>query len=131
MKIYSFVRFEVEGFHHWPAAPAHRSYLGHRHRHIFRVEIQIELRGDDREIEFHDLLDFARDRFVGGELGAQSCEMMAAALGQSIADRWPGRRVVVSVSEDGENGGLVVIKRKSPAVEEGQGPAVDVEEGAG
>jgi hypothetical protein len=62
---------------------------------------------DDREVEFHDLLDFAREHFPGGELGAQSCEMLARCLGMKIARRFQ-RAVEVTVSEDNEVGALVI-----------------------
>ncbi len=39
---------------------------------------------DDREIEFHDLLDESKAFFNEPERGNQSCEMMARALGSSL-----------------------------------------------
>ena len=38
------------------------------------------------------------------ELDWKSCEMIADDLYTQIADRYPGRAVVIEVSEDGENG---------------------------
>lgn len=102
-----FVRFQVAGFHYWPEPIKGREYLGDRHRHLFHVEVRVQVAHDDRDVEFHELLDFARSQFPGGELGAQSCEMMARALGNKIAHRF-GRAVEVSVSEDGEVGALVL-----------------------
>ena len=102
-----FVRFTQPGFHHWPQPTPERSYLGQRHRHLFHVEVRLQVEHDDREVEFHDLLDFARARFPGGELGPQSCEMLARSLGKEIARRFQ-RAVEVAVSEDGEVGALVV-----------------------
>jgi len=51
------VRHQVEGFHHWPDAPHHRSYLAVRHRHLFYLEVAVQVAHQDREIEFHDLRD--------------------------------------------------------------------------
>lgn len=110
-----FVRFQVPGFHHWPNPTLGREYLGKRHRHLFHVEVRMSVDHDDREVEFHDLLDFARHAFAGGELGGQSCEMMARALGKETARRF-GRAVQVSVSEDGEVGAVVLSP--TPAGEE-------------
>ena len=101
------VRFQVEGFHRWPDATPARAYLAQRHRHMFHVEASIDVSHDDREIEFHDLLDFCRVHFPGGELGSQSCEQMAAGLAHEITRAYPGRRVMVSVFEDGEVGARV------------------------
>lgn len=107
-----FVRFQVPGFHCWPEPTPERAYLGQRHRHLFHVEVRIKVAHDDREVEFHDLLDFAREALPGGELGAQSCEMLARALGAKVAARYR-RAVEVSVSEDGEVGAVVVTPADS------------------
>lgn len=102
-----FVRFTQPGFHYWPEPTKGREYLGRRHRHLFHVEVRLNVSHDDREVEFHDLLDFARHAFPGGELGGQSCEMLARSLATEIAHRYQ-RAVEVSVSEDGEVGALVL-----------------------
>ena len=74
---------------------------------MFHVEAAVEVFQDDREIEFHDFLDACRAWFPGGEMGAQSCEHMAAGLISEITRAYPGRRVMVSVFEDGEVGARV------------------------
>lgn len=103
-----FVRFAVTGFHSWPRATAHRAYLAAPHRHQFLVEVRIPALHDEREVEFHDLIDLARSLFPGGDLGAQSCETMARELASALAARLE-RWVEVSVSEDGEAGAIVRI----------------------
>jgi len=109
-----FVRFTQPGFHHWPEPTKGREYLGKRHRHLFHVEVSLNVNHHDREVEFHDLLDFARNAFTGGELGGQSCETMAQALGEEIARRF-GRAVQVTVSEDGEVGAVVLTPHPAGA----------------
>ena len=111
-----FVRFAQPGFHYWPEPTKGRAYLGQRHRHLFHVEVRMEVCHDDREVEFHDLLDFARTQFPGGELAGQSCEMMARSLGNKIARQF-GRAVEVSVSEDGEVGSVVLTPLPAGAVD--------------
>lgn len=101
------VRFTREGFHCWPDAPPHRAYLAERHRHLFHIEVALEVFEHDREIEFHDLLDFCRQQFPGGEMGSASCEQMAKRLAENITRRFSGRRVSVGVFEDGEVGARV------------------------
>lgn len=66
-KTMAVVRFQIEGFHRWPKATPQRGYLAGRHRHMFHVEAQIELFRDDREIEFHDFLDFCKSIFRAGK----------------------------------------------------------------
>lgn len=107
------VRFMAEGFHNWPAAPESRAYLRARHRHVFRVEVRIEVLHEDREIEYHDLLDFCRAIWPGRELGAASCEMIGRVLGEKILYKWPGRELRIEVWEDGEVGAEVRFERVS------------------
>lgn len=102
------VTFAVPGFHRWAEAPDHRDYLRSRHRHLFHVRVELELFHDDREVEFHDLRDFAIELFGGGELGTASCEMIARELLQEITRRFgQDRRALVEVWEDGECGARV------------------------
>jgi hypothetical protein len=108
-----FVRFTFAGFHRWEGAPAHRSYLATRHRHLFGVEVKCLVNNDDREIEFHDLLDESKNFFNESERGNQSCEMMARALGEYLAKHYQ-RIFTVIVSEDGECGAQVVTNHVLP-----------------
>ncbi|MBW4514542.1 MAG: hypothetical protein KME11_04895 [Timaviella obliquedivisa GSE-PSE-MK23-08B] len=101
------IRFQVPGFHHWQDATGDRAYLAQRHRHLFHVEVKLELHHSCREVEFHDFLDFCRTNFPGGEMGGLSCEHMAENLLKQITDRYPGRSVRVGVFEDGECGAEV------------------------
>ncbi len=100
------VRFSFVGFHRWPAAPSSHEYLASRHRHRFEVEARVEVFEDDREIEFHDFLDFCRSGLAEGDWGSASCEMMAAGLARTIVAEYPGRDVSVAVFEDGEVGAI-------------------------
>lgn len=105
----AWVTCQFEGWHAWPDAPELRVYLSSPHRHLFKVLVELEVFHDDREVEFHDLLDFVRSLLPGPDLGAQSCEMMARNMCHSIRSRYPGRDCLVSVSEDGEVGARVFI----------------------
>lgn len=96
------VEFERVGFHCWPGATGERAYLADRHRHRFIVSVSLTVEHDDREVEFHDLLDRAAGWWPGPELGRQSCEDIARRYIHRLAERYPGRRYSVTVSEDGE-----------------------------
>ncbi|WP_456684416.1 VUT family protein [Bradyrhizobium sp. P5_C11_2] len=98
------VRFARIGFHRWPDAPPHRSYLSERHRHTFRFKVSLEVRHRDREVEFHDLSDWLQSLYGPGplEFGDQSCETIGHDLYRHISQRYPGRSVRIEVSEDGE-----------------------------
>lgn len=107
MNTLAVIRFQVEGFHRWPDAPEPRAYLAQSHRHLFHVEVQIEVFHDDREIEFHDLLDFTRSVFPGGDMGSDSCEVMAKEIIKQLTNKYGRRAMQVSVFEDGEVGAVV------------------------
>lgn len=107
-----FARFQVAGFHHWPDAPDHRSYLRDRHRHMFRVEVAAETTVS-REVEFHDLYDDAFDSWVArwpeAEHGSLSCEEIAQQLAARLPDRYDELRLRIEVSEDGEVGARIEV----------------------
>lgn len=108
-------RFEVAGLHRWPLAPDRRAYLRDTHRHLFKVTVAVEVGQADREVEFHDLGEESETVFRSFgvqyheestlvNFGANSCEMLAEALGRELVGR--GYPVMgVKVSEDGENDG--------------------------
>jgi hypothetical protein len=98
-------RVALPGFHYWPGAPPHRSYLSARHRHLFIVAVAVAVDHDDRDTEFHDLADLIREWWgpPGRDWGASSCETLARGLAATLDDA--GAAVVsVEVSEDGESG---------------------------
>ena len=106
------IRWHIPGFHRWKDAPTRRGYLRERHRHLFHIEVELGVRHDDREVEYHDLLDWCRARLgqLGvsvGEFGDRSCEAIAETLGEMILEKWPDRSLAVSVWEDGECGSTV------------------------
>lgn len=108
------VTFQRAGFHKYPAALndpelADVSYLGLKHRHLFKFRIQIEVFHNDREIEFHRFLNFCESLFDEKTLDIdfKSVEMLADDLYMAIAQNYPGRDMVIEVSEDGENGCVI------------------------
>ena len=107
MTLFASVKFVAEGFHRWPNPTENRLYLQSRHRHLFHVKVDLEVRHDEREVEFHDLLGKARTLFGTGDFGDRSCETLARQLAEGILARWPGRQVQVEVFEDGEVGAIL------------------------
>lgn len=104
-----FVTFTAPGWHCWPSAPEHRAYLAFSHRHLFHVKVRLEVSHEEREIEFHDLLEFAKTSFGEGDFGAASCETLARKLAQQVAETFDRPWVEVTVSEDGEAGATVTL----------------------
>ena len=112
------VTFRKEGIHCYPAAATDPklntageydvSFLANPHRHIFHFRVSIDVWHNDRDIEFIQFKRWLESLYSGNnsvlELDFKSCEMIADDLYVQIADCYPGRNVVIEVSEDGENG---------------------------
>ena len=109
------VTFIREGIHKYPAALEDPklatgdeydvSFLGHPHRHIFHFRVWIEVKHNDRDIEFIQFKRWLENLYKGTlELDYKSCEMIADDLHTQIAKKHPGRKIWIEVSEDGENG---------------------------
>jgi hypothetical protein len=110
------VTFQKEGIHCYPAALSNPnlktndeydvSFLGWPHRHIFHFRVGIQVFHNDRDLEFIQVKRWLENQYANGtiELNNKSCEMIADELYEVIATRYPGRNIVISVSEDGENG---------------------------
>jgi hypothetical protein len=108
------VTFQKVGFHKYPAAASDPnlsdvSYLGVRHRHLFKFKVQIEVFHNDRELEFHQVLNFCESLFANQtiDIDYKSVEMLSDDLHEKLIEKYPGRRMKIEVSEDGECGGLI------------------------
>ena len=104
------VTFRREGIHKYPAALeeeklADVSFLGYPHRHMFHFKVWIQVRHNDREIEFIQFKRWLESLYQGTlELDYKSCEMIADDLHRAIVTKYPARKVWIEISEDGENG---------------------------
>lgn len=113
------VTFRKEGLHKYPAAlddpklatggADDVSFLGYIHRHIFHFKVAIEVFHDDRDIEFIQFKRWLESLYANGtlELDYKSCEMICDDLAQQINKKYPGRKISLTVSEDGENGATI------------------------
>jgi len=134
------VTFQKEGIHKYPAALDDPklatgdwddvSFLGYPHRHIFHFRVCIEVFHDDRDIEFIQFKRWLQRLYDGvgvnnGEsstgdetksqvlvLDYKSCEMIADELYQQINAKYPHRKVIIEVSEDGENGATITYEKR-------------------
>ena len=117
------VTFSQEGVHFYPGADTNPatatgewddvSFLGYKHRHIFHFKVWIEVFHDDRDIEFIQFKRWMEKMYAEGtmKLDYKSCEMMSDDLYVAITKKYPGRKVEIDVSEDGENGSHAVYER--------------------
>ena len=113
------VSFQKEGVHKYPAALedpklADVSFLGYPHRHIFHFRVSISVFHNDRDIEFIQFKRWLEGLYSSSsavlELDYKSCEMIADDLYRQINLRYPGRHVIISVSEDDENGCEIIYR---------------------
>ena len=105
------VTFQKAGFHKYPAAATDPnlndvSYLGQKHRHLFKFKIYIEVFHNDRELEFHQFLNYCESLFSSSaiEIDFKSVEMLADDLHLEIIKKYPNRDIKIDISEDGECG---------------------------
>lgn len=114
------VRFQKEGIHKYPQALedpklAEVSFLGYPHRHMFHFEVEMQVFHDDRDVEFIMLKRELESLYSEGtlQLNNKSCEMLCDDLCDYLFDKYPGRNLRISVSEDNENGATATYKMGS------------------
>ncbi|PWB51204.1 MAG: hypothetical protein C3F06_10305 [Candidatus Methanoperedenaceae archaeon] len=113
MKIFIEINTRFEGIHRWDNAPEAVFFLRNAHRHEFHVQARIQAYHDDRELEFI-LVKKQIEMWVRAlsfDLGQKSCEMLAKELAAFLLEKYGNdkqRHVEVRISEDGENGALVL-----------------------
>jgi hypothetical protein len=111
------VTFNRAGFHYYPQAKTSDtlkdvSYLGDKHRHLFKFKVWIEIFHNDRELEFHQVLNYCESLFESSiDINSKSVEMLSDDLYHLLATKYPGRNIKISVSEDGECGCLIEYYR--------------------
>ena|SRR5580692_2554951 len=111
---YVYCTTQFEGFHAWKNAPEEVAYLGYPHRHIFHVKVIVKVEHNDRYVEFITLKN--NTNFIIKEAQNKgyfdcSCEDMADYIARNLkATRNMYNVHSVEVSEDGENGAIVVCQ---------------------
>jgi len=109
VRTYVWVTDTFAALHRWKDAPESVKFLRDYHRHVFHVKLTVRVRGDDREVEFFTLKRNLRDVLNVGyhdKVFDLSCEQVAAQLLIYFQNQYEVQSV--EVSEDGENGALVV-----------------------
>lgn len=100
------VKTQFEGLHKYEAAPDDVKFLRNEHRHIFKVLAKIEVRHDDRELEFF-MVRTALDEKINLEClwgRNMSCERMCKQILVWLKELYGiDRRYMVRVQEDDEN----------------------------
>lgn len=107
-KVFIWVNHQQRGVHCYPDAQTQDnlkdvSYLGFKHHHMFMFKIGLEVFHDNRDVEFHQFLTFIESLFKDNviDIDYKSCEMLADDLYTKISEKYPNRKVKITVSEDG------------------------------
>lgn len=114
LNTFIYVKTQFVGLHYWKEAPYLVQFLRHPHRHIFHVTATFQVFNNNRELEFFMMKErinrcikktyFDREEPIITE---ESCEMIAQNIFEYLQ---LGALLVirVEVSEDGENGAIVI-----------------------
>lgn len=104
------VTFQKEGIHCYPEAGVNEalknvSFLANPHRHMFHFRVELQVKHDNRDVEFILFKRELEQLYQGTlELNNKSCEMIAKDLLQYITAKYQDRNCKIEVSEDKENG---------------------------
>ena len=104
--IWAKVTLRKEGFHYWKNAYEEVDFLKNKHRHVFQIVVMVEQRHNERDIEYI-MFKHLLEKSISEINGPESCETIATNIMELVQKVYPGRRVRVEVTEDGENGAIV------------------------
>lgn len=110
IETYIKVKWDFIGFHQYDNAPEEVEFLRQRHRHKFYCSATIQVKHDNRELEFFMIQEELIGRCCDSNMNNKSCEMIARDILFYISDKYPERNIEVEVSEDNENSSKVVYK---------------------
>lgn len=116
MEMYISTNFEFQGLHKWTECSIEEvNYLKNLHRHKFKCNAKISVDDTNREIEFivlkNQILDFLFNFYEVKDnhliINNGSCESIALNILDFMKQKYPNRKYIVEVTEDGENGSIV------------------------
>jgi len=105
VKTFIIVTTDKVGFHKYDNAPDNVKFLRDLHRHKFHIKLGIEVKHDNRELEFFTVL-YALESYIRDINEVGSCEMFATNIYNFFKDFY-SRNCWVEVWEDKENGARV------------------------
>jgi len=108
------IRTDFEILHKWSECNIQKvNWLKNLHRHKVYVTVQIEVRHNDREIEFFlfkENIDSIIDNLYGNQklknVGDKSMEMICDDIFTEVSKLYPGRNINVKAFEDNEVGAV-------------------------
>lgn len=114
-KQFVYTTFQREGYHFYPGADTNPStatndrydvsHLAKVHMHYFNFKVWIEVKHDNRDIEFIQLRRQIEDAFTEKDLKmGGSCEMMSDRLYEYLSSVYLDADIKIDISEEGING---------------------------
>ena len=117
-KRYIEVTFQREGVHRYPDAAknpdlADVAFLANLHRHIFHFRVRVSVNHNDRDIEFIQFKRWLESQYSEKllQLDYKSCEMIAEDLIERVEAEYSPAYIEIGVSEDAENGAVVISEK--------------------
>lgn len=108
---YVYCQTRFIGFHCWEEAPPQVGYLRAVHRHEFHVKLGVRVDHDNRDVEFitmrKQLDEFISSHKEHWPIGV-SCEMITKVIATYMHSQYQYDVALVEVTEDGENGSLLI-----------------------
>ena len=100
------IKTQQEFIHNYPNAPVEVKFLRNLHRHMFHFKVYLEVKGNNRDVEF---IMFKKDieKYLSNlhtSIKSTSCEALCDYIYEHIKNNYKGRAVKIEVSEDNENG---------------------------
>ena len=108
MKIY--VKNQIKALHQWVDAEGAVEFLKYPHRHIFHIVTHVDVKHDDREVEFFTIqsqIDAILEAWKRESSLKTSCEQLGLYVLGALQQLYPNRFMTCDVSEDNENGAVV------------------------
>lgn len=107
-KVFIKVETRVEATHKYPRAPKEVAHLRNLHRHTFIIRAQIEVKNDQRELEFYMVKDYLDDRVAMTRLfNNKSCEMINDTIYSILSNKYGlDRDYIIETSEDGRRSAI-------------------------
>lgn len=114
-KTFVYTQFNKQGYHRFPEADQlpqfatgdkyDVSHLALRHMHYFFFKVWVEVKHENRDIEFIQLRRWLEELYAGElDIDYMSCEMLSDNLAIKIRERWPTSEIRIDVSEENING---------------------------
>ena len=108
MKSSIVVKTSFEGIHKYADAPQEVEFLRQPHRHLFTIEVEMEVFHVERELEFLIVKRKLNKYLYTKPFDIlNSCEQMASQIIDFLIKEFGERQIIASVFEDNENGGRV------------------------